>query len=1125
MEGWTVFFQTMFDISKQLQVINAEARAVMDRLTRETPSEPIPVTGLSGSYQAVVLSLLHGLLGRQFLVVANDADSAARMRDDLDVCLGENSATLFTETRRSILSPRKEPHITGVEALRNLVTSSKAIVVCDPVAFSLKLPPPSRLETSTITVEIGGTFNLHTVTNQLVQQGFERKEFVGSVGDFAIRGGIVDIFPFVGENPIRIELFGETVESIREFDPLSQRSIRELSAAVIIPNMLDDRQSGESSLLDYLQPDAVVVLEEPEVIRGAFEAPILTDRAQHHIWRYLEEVLPMFRQIQIHHVGRPHGKSITFHSDPQPAINGSVKVLRQTLVDLEARGYATMIAAESQSELSRLKSLLEDEPGEVVGAHEGGVDGDIEARPARSRTQFSLNSLHSGFILHDEKFALFTEHQIFNRQRRRWKKQKTNARAFSAREIHELRKGDYVVHDDFGIGRFGGLQTIAVRNMTHEVLKLFYEEGDALYVNLNYLGKVKKYSSKEGHVPKLSRLGTADWERLKSRAKSRIKDIARDLIQLYARRKSTPGYAFQRDTAWQKELEASFMYEDTFDQAKATLDVKQDMESPNPMDRLICGDVGFGKTEVAVRAAFKAVLDGKQVAMLVPTTILALQHYHTFHDRTARYSTNVEVISRLKSKKEQTAIVSQLKAGTIDIIIGTHRLLSKDIGFKDLGLLIIDEEHRFGVSAKEKLRQLRANVDTLTLTATPIPRTLHFSLLGARDLSIIATPPRNRLPVITEITQYGDDLIREAVLRETQRGGQVYFVHDQVQKIDEIAARLQRILPGLGVRAAHGQMHAHELENVMLDFLEKRFEILVCTKIIESGLDIPNVNTIIINRADKFGMAELYQLRGRVGRSNVQAYAYLLTPPLSTLSREAIHRMQAVEEFTELGSGFNLSMRDLEIRGAGNLLGGEQSGFIETMGFETYSRILEEAVGELREQEFKELFEEKGMGVRKVSETLVEVDFEALIPPAYVGSDSERLTLYRRLYGIDTIPQLEEITAEMVDRFGPTPAEVKSLLEVIRVRHTASKLGFAKVSISGAQMEVEFPPETETSFYESDEFQSMVQRISSKRDGGTTLQQAGGKLKLLARLTEGQDPHHRLKFALALLGSLAEAKA
>ncbi|MBI3754352.1 MAG: transcription-repair coupling factor, partial [Deltaproteobacteria bacterium] len=684
---------------------------------------------------------------------------------------------------------------------------------------------------------------------------------------------------------------------------------------------------------------------------------------------------------------------------------------------------------------------------------------------------------------------------------------------------------DFVVHEDYGIGKFAGLHKIKVRGAEQEVMKILYDENDTLYVNLNFVNRVQKYSSQEGHVPRLTKLGAPDWERLKSRARKRIKDIARELIALYARRKHEQGFAFSADSHWQKEMEASFMYEDTPDQAKATLDVKQDMENSSPMDRLICGDVGFGKTEVAVRAAFKAVLDGKQAAVLVPTTILAHQHCNTFLDRLGRYSVRVESLTRFKSKKEQKAILEALAEGKVDIVIGTHRLLSKDVQFKSLGLLVIDEEHRFGVTAKEKLRQLRATVDTLTLTATPIPRTLHFSLMGARDLSIINTPPRNRMPIITEIAQYDIGLMREAILKELHRGGQVYFVHDRIHNMEELRAMLEGHIPEARFHIAHGQMEGHELERTMMDFLERKYNVLICTKIIESGIDIPSVNTIIINRADRFGLAELYQLRGRVGRSNEQAYAYLITPPISSLPRASLRRLQAIQEFTELGSGFNLAMRDLEIRGAGNLLGAEQSGFIMEMGFETYQRIVEEAVSELKEQEFTQLFEGDKLGKKKQAETIIETDIEALIPDFYIESDSERLDIYRRLYKLESFEEIQVMREELQDRFGEYPEEIEHLFRMVEVKTIAAKLHFIKVELSGDVLALSFPPAEEKEFYEGADgttspFQTMMNRVIELKQYQARLKQEGQQLKLVARIGKSDDEGEKLRLVRGFLEKL-----
>lgn len=1088
---------------------NPAFKALRVALEAGKPGEPVHVSGLSGSLHAVALAALTGSQGRQLLVITPERDAAERLRDDLLQLLDERSVRLFIRQDQS--RHAGAPSSENIEALRALLSDTPAIVITHAGGLAQLLPNPSSLRRALLSVSQGEEPGFAATVEELSRLGFEKKDFVETSGDYSVRGGILDVFPFVGENPVRIEFTGDVVESIREFDVLSQRSIKQLTTAAIIPNLLGgDPAASPSSctLLDFLRSDAAIVLHEHERI----EQSINGDHSAVSLgWPAIAEQLALFRQVHIASLHRHDRQQVDFGSVSQPAFNGSVGHLREYLAKLHVEGYTIFLMSDTQSEMLRLKDLV----GHTAG--ENGRDGaEMAVAFDPASVNFTVHSFHEGFIIPGSRLAVLTEHQVFNRVKRRGPKRKPRFRGFSSKEVQQLQRGDFVVHADYGIGMFDGMLTISVNSVMQEVLKLRYEDNDVLYVNLNYLHKVQKYASKEGHIPKLTKLGRPEWERLKARAKKRIKDIARDLIRLYAKRKQAQGFAFDPDTAWQKELEASFMYEDTFDQAKSTREVKDDMEAPHPMDRLICGDVGFGKTEVAVRAAFKAVLNAKQVAVLVPTTILALQHYNTFADRTSRYSTNIQMLSRFKSRKEQQSVLESLKAGGVDILIGTHRLLSKDVEFKDLGLLIIDEEHRFGVAAKEKLRQLKADVDTLTLTATPIPRTLHFSLMGARDLSIIATPPRNRLPVITEITRYSDDLTREAIVREVQRGGQVYFVHDRVQDIDDVAQRLQELLPGIRVRSAHGQMHAHMLEEVMLEFLQKRFDVLVCTKIIESGLDIPNVNTIIINRADRFGMAELYQLRGRVGRSNTQAYAYLLTAPIGTMPKNTLMRLQALEEFTELGAGFHLAMRDLEIRGAGNLLGGEQSGFIESMGFETYTRILEDAVAELKEEEFEHLF--AGEARRRAVETMVEADIEALIPKEYVGNDTERLEIYRRLYSVTSREQLNEVADELRDRFGPHPDPFVNLLGVVRLRLLAGKIGFVRINIKGKRVECEFPPPVDTRFYESDDFQLLMTKIGNMKGRGVYLQNTKSGLTLVAAQTiQGQDP---LRFARALLEEL-----
>ncbi len=1083
-------------------------RRLLDALVRADPGAPVTFGGVAGSLRAIMLYCTQEHIQRQLLLVTTDKDQAVQCRDDI-IQLGGTAAVLGSGRQPTIISGTD--HSGDVETLRALTDHPAGIVVVPVASLLRKLPSPQYFSQQILELRRGEETDFATASQLLNTLGFEKKDFVETRGDFSVRGGILDVFPFVGEHPVRVEFLGDCIESIREFDVLSQRSIKELEIAAIIPDVLHNEQMQDrtASVLDYVASDAIVILQDPDLIRKAVEENIQGEEVRGNAWAVIEERLKGF--IQAHEVPFHSSQEqvIDFRCAPQPAINGNMRFLRKTLTGLQQQDYAVFLTCDTQSELQRLKELIVS------------PDAEQEATPDIGRITFSLTSLHAGFAIHEMKVAVFTEHQIFNRLKRRVGKRATRLRGFSEKELHRLRKGDFVVHADYGIGRFDGLKKIVVQKIEQEVLTLSYEGGDALYVNLSFLNKIHKYSSKEGHVPRLTRLGRPDWEKLKERTKKRIKDIARDLIRLYAERKRTPGFSFARDTPWQSELEASFMYEDTFDQAKATREVKTDMEAPSPMDRLICGDVGFGKTEVAIRAAFKAVMNGKQVGVLVPTTILAVQHFNTFSDRTSPYSTNIQVLTRFKTKPEQTRIIDLLKTGAVDIVIGTHRLLSKDVSFKDLGLLIIDEEHRFGVSAKEKLRKLKASVDTLTLTATPIPRTLHFSLMGARDLSIISTPPRNRLPVITELTPYKDDIIRDAIIKEVERGGQVYVVHDRVSNISEMCAHIRQLVPSARVRHAHGQMEGHELEEVMVDFQEKKFDVLVCTKIIESGLDIPNVNTIIIIRADRFGMAELYQLRGRVGRSNIQAYAYLLTPPLSVVPKSTLLRLQAVEEFTELGSGFHLAMRDLEIRGAGNLLGAEQSGFIETMGFETYTRILEEAVAELKEHEFQDLFKDQQRSDPS-TRTEVDVEMSALIPKSYVDNDTERLDVYRKLYNIQSLPQLDEAIEELRDRFGPLPVESCALLDVIRVKLIAGKLGFVRVKIRAEQAELQFPAASDKNYYESPRFQDIMTRIAAMKSKGVSVKNVGTNLTLQANLKVGYKSQSPAGRSLELLTHLSE---
>jgi transcription-repair coupling factor (superfamily II helicase) len=1130
------------------------------------PGNPVQVQGISGSLMAFMAVHLFTVRQSQILLVVPDKDRAEQLRDDCALLLNDSALHLFVSgpTHAAKLLDMSAP-IAQMETLRALSRSERVLVIASAEALTTKLPAPNRFTERSIELEINKEYPFENLIQKLTGLGFEKKDFVEEYGDFAVRGGILDIFPFVGDNPIRFEFWGDSIESIREFDVLSQRSIRELQTASVIARLSSeaaDEKESRVSFFDYLSRDALILLDEPLMIEKEFDELVQEGCSDIFEWKTIEEQLKEFPGILHSTISNFQSPiALSFHAHPQPPMGGSVKRLIEQVQKLFDQDNTVYLACDTKEEGERLSELIEEEltapdesriiPQIARDAEERGdqkssvrrLDREVENQELENIDQtvwetgkqesrdeddfrqtvnlpppiqytFLLEALHSGFMYPAAKIAIFTEHEIFGRLKRRGTTKRKKFKGFTQKELQQLKRGDFVVHQDYGIGQFAGLQKIKVRSVEAEVMKLVYDGNDTLYVHLNFINRVEKYSSQEGHTPKLSKLGGADWDRLKSKARKKIKDIARDLIKLYARRKHEQGFSFSPDTHWQKEMEASFLYEDTIDQAKSTLDVKQDMEQGSPMDRLICGDVGFGKTEVAVRAAFKAVMNGKQVAVLVPTTILAHQHFKTFLDRVGRYSVRVESLTRFRAKKEQAGVLQGLQEGRVDILIGTHRLLSKDVVFKDLGLLIIDEEQRFGVAAKEKLRQLRANVDTLTLTATPIPRTLQFSLMGARDLSLINTPPRNRIPIQTEIAQFDPQLIREAIMKELHRGGQVYFVHDRVQNIGLIQSMLEEYVPKARFHVAHGQMKGHELEKAMMDFLERKYDVLLCTKIIESGIDIPSVNTIIINRADRFGLAELYQLRGRVGRSNIQAYAYLLTPPLSVLPRITLRRLQAIQEFTELGSGFNLAMRDLEIRGAGNLLGGEQSGFILEMGFEMYQRVVEEAVAELKEEEFTELVEsEKGDGRGKKIETVIETDIEALIPDIYIEHDAERLDIYRRLYRCVSHEEVHVMRGELQDRFGEYPEEVEYLFRLVELKITAAKIGFIKVELSGDLLTLHFPPPEEKGFYEGDEvpFQKIMGRIHELKQFQPRLKQDGKQLKLLARIGISDEPKQRLE--------------
>lgn len=1066
---------------------------------------------INGSLVSFLISRVAEETGRPIVVVTETRDESERIADDCARIVTGVPVVFFPETTHHLHALDITGNSQQTEALKSLLARKPVIFCTYSAALATRLPLPTLFSSRMIEVRTSASIGFQDLIDTLHGFGFERKDFVESPGDYSVRGGIVDVYPSVGDNPLRLEFWGDTLESIREFDSLSQRSIRELTAATIIPDVFTGTSAlqQDGSLFNYFQTPPIIAVPENILLERSINELIQEGSENTLPWEEIEKNLRHHQLIRLSSLSPRRDGEIDFSTRSQPSFNGSIRLLKEHLVQLTQDGYRICFSSESDAEAERLADLV------------SGIEDD-KPYPVM---EFCVEPFQSGFVMSAERFALFTEHEVFGRVRRRGSLQQRRFRGISQKELTQLQKGDFIVHVDHGIGKFAGLRKIKIKGVEQEVARLLYADDDVLYVNLNYINRIQKYSSREGHIPALNKLGTLEWEKTKQRAKRKIKDIARDLIRLYARRKLNPGFAFAPDTPWQKELEASFMYEDTPDQSTATIDIKKDMEVGHPMDRLICGDVGFGKTEVAIRAAFKAVLSGKQVGVLVPTTILAQQHFNTFTDRLQRYAVRIEVLSRFRSKKEQIKILERLTSGGVDILIGTHRILSRDVVFKDLGLLIVDEEHRFGVTAKEKLRLKRETVDTLTLTATPIPRTLHFSLLGARDLSLITTPPRNRLPVITEIAQLEPLLVREAVLKEISRGGQIFFVHDRIDKIAVVADYIQRAVPEARIRIAHGQMKGSELEKVMIDFLDRKFDVLVATKIIESGLDIPNVNTIIINRADRFGLAELYQLRGRVGRSNVQAYAYLLTPPLSSLPRHSLRRLQAIEEFTELGSGFNLAMRDLEIRGAGNLLGAEQSGYIMEMGFEMYTRVLEDAVLELKKEEFEDLVDEH-IDRRQRTETIIDSDIEAFIPELYIEHDSERLDVYRRLYSVGNRLSIGEIRNELRDRFGEYPEEVEHLFTLVEIKTMAAAIGFSRVEINAATLTISIsssahPPLSEVSDGKPSPLQKIIQSLHRFKEFRPRFAQEKAQITLSVEL-RGTTPHERLLCVIKFFDGLNE---
>lgn len=1078
-----------------------QVHSIKENLQARNPK--IQLKGLIGSSDAMLAAALYAEEKRMNVFVLPNHEDASFFLSDLESLFDKQILFFPASYKKAFdISIIDSAHVLQrAETLSSLNHNSELprIVVTYPEAISEKVINRQDLEKNTLEITQNIKLSIDFINEFLYEYDFERVDFVYEPGQFAIRGGIVDIFSFSNDLPYRIEFFGDEIESIRTFDIESQLSVSKIHTVTIVPNVQAKFLSANHiSLLEYIDKNAIIWVKDvqysldiiKEGYHGAskfWKALSEQDIQRNPDWidsrfTFTDEknFAAMLFEFPIIEFGKQFyykaDHTISFDIHPQPSFNKDFNLLIHNFHENEKNAIKNLIFSDSTKQIERIYAILDD------------LDKTISFTPV-------YKALREGFRDDEQKLACYTDHQIFDRYYK-YKRRKgyERSQAITLKELSELKPGDYITHIDHGVGKYAGLEKIDVNGKTQEMIRLIYADNDLLYVNINSLNRISKYSGKEGTVPKMNKLGTDAWEKLKKTTKRKVKDIARDLIQLYAKRKAQTGNAFSPDTYLQRELEASFIYEDTPDQEKATNDVKKDMESPHPMDRLVCGDVGFGKTEVAIRAAFKAVADSKQVAVLVPTTILALQHYRTFSERLKGLPANIDYINRFKSSKQIKDSLKRLEEGKIDIIIGTHRLVSKDVKFKDLGLMIIDEEQKFGVSVKEKLKVMRANVDSLTLTATPIPRTLHFSLMGARDLSIISTPPPNRQPVQTELHVFNDALIKEAVSYELDRGGQVFFIHNRVADLPQLGMLIRKLVPGARVGIAHGQLEGDELEDVMLKFINHDYDVLIATTIIEAGLDIPNANTIIINQAHMFGLSDLHQMRGRVGRSNKKAFCYLLSPPLSTLTNEAYKRLSAIEEFSELGSGFNVAMRDLDIRGSGNLLGAEQSGFIAEIGFEMYNKILDEAVQELKDDEFGDLFADD-KDRKYVTFTQIDTDLEVLIPDEYVTNISERYNLYNDIAKLKNESELQAFEQELVDRFGPIPAPVFELFNTLRLQWLGKEIGLEKISYKKETLKGFFVSNTKSSYYQSEQFGKVLAFIQ-RHASISNLKEVKGQLRI-----------------------------
>ena len=1008
----------------------------------EKISSVYSLSGLQTSARALFLANVYEQLKNVFVVVCDDEESAVYFYNDLKKILSDTY--FFPPVKKNDASTT----ILRTEVLDLFVTKKKCFVVTTLDALREKVPSQKTLSVNTFSLREGDTLELDFLQETLVTYGFEQVDFVYEPGQYSLRGSIVDVFSFTSNYPFRIDFFGNIIESIRIFDIEKQLSIDRVEDVTIVSDLNGEQEENKVAIFELLDNQKTIFfVNNLEQIKSNIEV------SEEYV--QLVDLLNQYLLVEFKKT-----VSNKFKILPQPLFHKNFELISDNLKQLQDDEFRIFIASDSSKQTDRIASIFEDRNDGIIFT------------PIK-------NTLHEGFVDYDLKICFYTDHQIFDRFHKyniKTEHLKSGKSALMLKELNQIQIGDYIVHIDHGIGKFGGLQKLDVNGKEQEVIKLIYKNDDVIFVSIHGLHRISKYKGKDGEAPTINKLGTGAWERMKDRTKKKIKDIARDLIKLYAQRLKEKGFAFSPDTYLQQELEASFVYEDTPDQQKVTADIKHDMESEIPMDRLVCGDVGFGKTEIAIRAAFKAVTDNKQVAVLVPTTVLAFQHYKTFSERLKNFPCRIDYISRLRKSADVKKVITDTSLGKIDILIGTHRLIGKDIVFKDLGLLIIDEEQKFGVSVKEKLKQIKVNVDTLTLTATPIPRTLQFSLMGARDLSVITTAPPNRYPITTEICVFDEAIIKNAIQNELDRNGQVFFIHNRVQTIERVKQMLQRLIPDLRVAIAHGQMPVEELEGTLLDFIDYEYDVLVATTVVESGIDIPNVNTIIINNAQSFGLTDLHQLRGRVGRSNRKAYCYLLSPPFNLLTEEARRRLQAIESFSELGSGFNIAMQDLDIRGAGNMLGAEQSGFIADVGYETYQKILDEAVLELQNEEFSDL----KPNVRRefVSDCFVESDLELLFPDNYIENVAERITLYRELDNINNEEDLNAFIRRLEDRFGALPKPAENLIQMLQLRWLAKSLGFERLILKKGQMLLYFV-ENKEAYYQSEIFGKVLQFIAS----------------------------------------------